>query len=116
MRSAAGYHSEWAFRIAAAKIPPSPTGAWKIYAVVCVEMIGGNRSDSIAFGAGVYDQGAKNYPADAKFHEREVGEKYRSYLVGTFKPGPERDIFLAPAGNPDVKAVWADRVFLVPAR
>jgi len=45
-----------------------------------------------------------------------VSGNYLSHLIGTFTPSPERDIFVAPVANPDVKAVWVDRVILVPAR
>ena len=110
-----GNHNEWAFRISAAKIPKSPTGAWKVYVVVRVEQATGAKLDSVAFAAGVYDNAAKNYLADTKFRAREVSGNYRRYLIGTFAPEPGRDIFVAPAGNPDVNAIWVDRVILVPA-
>jgi hypothetical protein len=111
-----GNHREWAFRIPADQIPKSPTGAWTAYVVARVEPANGGRGHSAAFGAGVYDNAANQYPADAKFPLRDVSENYRSYAVGTFEPGPARDIFVAPAGNPAVRAVWVDRVILIPQR
>jgi len=54
-----GTHREWAFRIPAAKIPPSPKVAWKAFVVVRVEKAAGARPDSAAFGAGIYDNVAK---------------------------------------------------------
>jgi hypothetical protein len=109
-----GHHSEWAFRVTGAAIPKSPTGRWKAYAVVRVEKTAEAKPDSVAFSAGVYDNAAKSHSVDAKFRVGEMSDGYRSYLVGAFEPGAQRDIFLAPAGNPEVKAVWVDRVFLVP--
>ena len=111
-----GNHSEWAFRIPAAKIPRSPTGAWQVYAVVRIEPNVAAKLDSMAFFAGVYDNAAKDYPANAKFSISEASKEFRSYLVGTFEPGADRDIFVSPAGNADASAVWVDRVVLVPRR
>jgi hypothetical protein len=111
-----GQHSEWAFRIGSAAIPKSPSGQWKVFAVVRVEKAAAAKPDSVAFGAGVYDNAAKNYPADKKFRVADTGDSFRSYSVGTFEPGAQRDIFVSPASNPGVKAIWVDRVFLVPAR
>ncbi|MSU56692.1 MAG: DUF4838 domain-containing protein [Pedosphaera sp.] len=111
-----GTHSEWAFRIGAKNIPASPTGKWKVYAVARVELSAEAKPDSAAFGAGVYDNAAKNYPTEKKFRVDEAGANYRSHLIGTFTPGPERDIFVSPLSNPGVKAVWVDRIFLVPAK
>ena len=111
-----GHHSEWAFRIPAAKIPKSPSGQWKVLAVVRIEKAAAAKPDSVAFGAGVYDNAAKSYPADKRIRLDEAGDAYRSHLIGTFAPGPQRDIFIAPPSNPGVKAIWVDRVFLVPAR
>ncbi len=111
-----GNHSEWAFRIPASKIPKSPTGSWQVYAIVRIEPNAAARPDSIAFYAGVYDNAAKDYPANAKFPINQTGIDYRSYLIGTFEPGPDRDIFVSPAGNADASAVWVDRVVLIPQR
>ena len=110
-----GNHSEWAFRLGGKQIPNSPTGKWKVYAVVRVEKSDDAKPGSLAFGAGVYDNTARNYPAEAKFRASETGNEYRSYLVGTYEPKPDRDIFICPLSGPGVKAIWVDRVFLVPA-
>jgi len=60
-----GSHSEWAFRIGSSRIPKSPSTKWKVYVVVRVEKAA-DANRFVAFGAGVYDDAAKNYPADAK--------------------------------------------------
>jgi len=108
-------HSEWAFRISNARIPESQSSKWKLFVVVRAEIAPDAKPDSIAFGAGVYDDVAKNYPAEAKFKVADLRDGYRSYSVGTFETGAQRDIFIAPASNPGVKAIWVDRVYLVPA-
>jgi hypothetical protein len=109
-----GNHREWAFRIAGAAIPKSPTGKWSAYAVVRVEKTADTKPDAVAFGAGVYDNAAKRHVADAQFKAGEAGSGYGSYLIGTFDPGPQRDLFIAPADSPGVTAVWVDRVLLSP--
>lgn len=111
-----GNHSEWAFRINASKIPASPTGRWQVYAVVRLEKSANAKADSAALSAGVYDNVAKSYPAERKFSVQELTETYRSQIIGTFAPSIDRDIFLSPLSNPGVKAVWIDRVFLLPVR
>jgi len=109
-----GDHAEWAFRISGERVfQKAKTGKWKIYAVVRVEKNPDAKTDSIAFAAGVYDAVVKNYPADAKFRVSETDNDYHSYLVGTFEPSAARDIFVSPANNPGVKAIWVDRIFLV---
>lgn len=110
-----GNHSEWAFRISGKTIPASPTGQWQLYAVTRVEQNADANPASPALNGGVYDNAAKNYPAERKLSIQELGAAYRSQLLGTFAPGTERDIFISPMNNPQVKAVWIDRVFLVPA-
>jgi len=67
-----GTHSEWAFRISGKQIPQSPTGKWKLYAIVRVEKTGDAKADSAAFGAGVYDNAAKRYPIEKKISARET--------------------------------------------
>jgi hypothetical protein len=110
-----GNHAEWAFRISGAKVlEKAKSGKWKMYAVVRVKENPDAKPDSIAFGVGVYDTAEKNYPADVKFRCSETDNDYHSYLVGTFEPSATRDIFVSPANNPGVKAVWIDRIYLVP--
>jgi hypothetical protein len=110
-----GNHSEWAFRISGKQIPGSPTGRWKLYAVMRVEKADNAGPESIAFGAGVYDNAAKNYPTEKKFFLHETANGYRSCFIGEFTPDTTRDIFVNPLSNPGVNAVWVDRIFLVPA-
>jgi hypothetical protein len=111
-----GNHSEWAFRISGKQLPASPTGKWKVYAVVRIEKANSAKPESPAFGAGVYDNAAKNYPAEKKFSVRETTEGYRSYLIGEVAPSAERDIFVNPLSNPGVSSVWVDRIYLVPPK
>lgn len=112
-----GSHKEWAFRIPGSKLPDkAQRGRWQVYAVIRVEKAADSQGGTSAFGAGVYDTKAKSYPADFKATVGETGEGYRSYLLGTVEMSPDRDIYVAPSGNASVKAVWVDRVYLVPAR
>jgi hypothetical protein len=112
-----GHHQEWAFRISGKTLPAkAQTGKWKVYAIVRVEKEPGAAADGIAFGAGVYDNAARSYPADFKARLGDTSETYRSYLVGTVETSPDCDIWVAPAGNQAVKAIYVDRVYLVPER
>ena len=112
-----GTHQEWAFRIPGKKLPvKAQTGHWKIYAVVRVEKNPGGKADSTAFEAGVYDIAEKKAKAGCHPQIKETGDDYRSYLIGTVETNPDRDIWVAPAGNEGVKALYVDRVFLMPAK
>jgi len=111
-----GSHKEWAFRISANRIPSSPTGSWKTYVIARVEAAADAPPDTAAFTAGVYDNAAKNSPAQARFSVSDTGAGYRSHLIGDFAPNEHRDIYVAPAGQPGVRALWVDRIYLVPAR
>ena len=112
-----GNHQEWAFRIAGTALPrKAQTGKWKVYAVVRVEQEPGAAADGVAFSAGVYDNRTRAHVADFKAGLGDTSAAYRSYLVGTVETSPDRDIWIAPAGNKAVRAIYVDRVFLVPAR
>ena len=111
-----GDHAEWAFRISGANLPAkAQNGRWKIYAVVRVEKMADCKTDSVVFAGGVYNTKEKNYPAGFKVKAHDAGENYRSYLIGTVEINPDRDIWIAPAKNPGVKAIWIDRVYLIAA-
>ena len=71
---------------------------------------------AVAFSAGVYDNKTRAYPADFKARLGDAGPAYCSYLLGTVEFNPDRDLWVAPAGNKAVKAIYVDRIFLVPAR
>ena len=112
-----GDHKEWAFRIAGKALPPkAQNGKWRVYAVVRVEKEPGTAGDGIAFGAGVYDNLTRGSLADFKARLADTGDTYRSYLLGTVETSPDRDIWVAPAGNKAVRAIYVDRVFLAPVR
>ncbi len=112
-----GDHQEWAFRVSGEKLPDRAfQGRWKVYAVVRIKPNDkGCPPGSVVFAAGVYDNQTKKSMADFKGVATSDSEKYRSYLVGTVQFNPHRDIWVSPAKNSDVKAVWVDRVYLVPA-
>jgi len=110
-----GNHREWAFRIIGKTLPPKArSGKWRVYAVVRVERQPGAAPEGIAFDAGVYDSVTRAYPASFKVPVAETVDAYRSYLLGTVDISPDRDIWVAPAANKAVKAIYVDRIFLVP--
>jgi hypothetical protein len=110
-----GNHSEWAFRINGkdimAKAPPK---ACKVYVIARVEKHPGTNTASVAFAAGVYDTERKDYPAQARIKLEDATQEYHAWPIGSFEPSATRDIFVSPASNPAVKAIWIDRVYLVP--
>lgn len=109
-----GNHTEWAFRIAGKSLPPkAQTGKWSVYVAVRVEKAVGASNDEVAFTAGVYDNQTRAYPANFKARLSETTDTYRLYPVGTVETSADRDIWIAPAGNKAVKALYVDRVFLV---
>ena len=110
-----GKHSEWAFRIAAKSLPAKArTGKWTVYVVVRVEKEAGGSGDGIAFTAGVYDNRSREHPATLQAKLSETPNEYHLYKLGTVDMGPDRDIWIAPASNKSVKAVYVDRVYLLP--
>ena len=110
-----GSHSEWAFRISGKDIMARhPATKCKVYVIARVEELGTTNDTSTAFVGGVYDNEKKDYPAQLKINLNEAIDKYHTWLIGSFEPSATRDIFVAPASNPAVKAVWVDRVYLVP--
>lgn len=111
-----GSHHEWAFQIPVSKLPASArTGRWKVYIVTRVQKKPGGHPESGAFTAGVWDADARASRADLGIPLAATPDGYRSYLLGTVDFKPNQYIWAAPTANPDVEAVWIDRVFLVPA-
>ena len=111
-----GNHSEWAFRINGKAIAAShPAKRCKLYVVARVEKDAGTNS-SVAFAVGIYDNEKKDYPTQAKINCLEAGQTYHSYFIGSFEPSESRDVFVSPASNAAVKAIWIDRAYLVPNR
>ena len=111
-----GDHAEWAFRVEGAKLPAkAQSGKWKVYAVVRIKREGECDPNAVVFSAGVYDNNQKTHPAGLQVKGAAASESYRSYLIGTVELNPSRDIWVSPANNKCVKAVWIDRLFLVPA-
>ncbi len=112
-----GSHAEWAFRIPGKALPErAQHGSWKVYAVIRVEKAPGAPPDAVAFSAGVYDTKARTYPAELKPRLRDVGEGYHAYLLGTMETTPDRDLWVAPPANASVRALYVDRLYLVPAQ
>jgi len=115
-----GSHHEWALQIPVNKLPAAArTGRWKVYAVIRVQKKVGAPTAAAptaasAFTSGVYDSEERVSRADAKATVAEAGDSYRSYFLGTvdFKPG--QYVWVAPAANAEVEAIWVDRIYLVP--
>jgi hypothetical protein len=112
-----GDHNEWAFRIIGGKLPSRALDAkWNIYAVVRVGAANKEiPAGSALFTAGVYDTQTRKAVAEFSAAPGPEARGYHSYLIGTTELNAHRDIWIAPAKNPAVKAVWIDRVYLAPA-
>jgi len=110
-----GTHREWAFRIRGTRLPAkAQQGKWKVYAVVRVETQPDASPDGLAFCAGVYDNRSRSHPADFKARVADTYSGYRSYLVGIAELSADRDIWVAPAANNCVRAIYVDRILLCP--
>ncbi len=112
-----GRHKEWACTFVGSRLPAkAQRGHWDIYAVVRIEPGTETKPDAPAFSAGVYDEQARKSLASLSVSRAQAGEGYHSHLIGTVEMNPECEIYVAPAANDAARAVWVDRVFLVPAR
>ena len=60
-----------------------------------------------------YDDKVRSHPASFSARVGDVSQQYRSYLLGTIETSPDRDIWVAPAENKSVRAIYVDRIFLV---
>jgi hypothetical protein len=112
-----GRHKEWACMFVGNRLPEkAQNGRWDVYAVVRIERGTEVKPDTLAFSAGVYDEKARQSLASLSASPAQAGEGYHSHLIGTIEMNPDCAIYVAPGANDSVRAVWVDRVFLVPAR
>lgn len=112
-----GSHREWACKFPVRAFPPAArTGKWQVYAVARVEASGAPGPEALAFTAGVYDEAARASRGSIAVKLRAASAEYRSYLLGTVDLRAEQIVWVAPPANPAVKAVWVDRVYLLPSR
>lgn len=111
-----GDHKEWAFRIHGDKLPERALhGRWNVYAVVRIKPVTNCPPGTAIFSAGVYDNQAKKPVTEFNAVAGDSAQRYHSYLVGPVEFNKHRDIWVSPPKNPGIKAVWVDRVYLVPA-
>lgn len=107
-------HNEWAFQLPISRLPETgQKGRWKIYAVIRVEGEE-DTTNARAFTAGVWDAGAATSRGDIAVSRHDAGTGYRSYLLGTVATNAEQYIWVAPAQGSAAKAIWVDRILLVP--
>ena len=112
-----GRHKEWACMFVGSRLPEkAQRGRWDVYAVVRIERGTEAKPEALAFSAGVYDEQARKSLASLSVPPAQAGEGYRSHLIGTVEMNPGCAIYVAPGANDSVRAVWVDRVFLVPSR
>jgi hypothetical protein len=112
-----GSHHEWAFQIPLEKLPArAQKGKWQVYAVIRVEKAADADPNSAAFTAGVYDAGASASRGEIGVAVANAPEMYKSYLLGTMETNKDQYVWVAPTANPGIKAVWVDRMYLVPAK
>jgi len=110
-----GSHHEWAFQVPLDRLPArARKGRWQVYAVVRVEKTPDADPNAAAFTAGVYDTAARASRGEIRVRIADAAETYRSYLLGTVETNADQYVWAAPTAVPGVKAVWVDRVYLVP--
>jgi hypothetical protein len=113
-----GSHHEWAFQLPIERLPArARSGKWQVYVVARAEAEGASPDRATAaFTAGVYDGGARVNRAERSVSLGEAGAGYRSYLLGTVDLNAGQYLWVAPTANTNVRAVWVDRVYFVPAK
>ena len=112
-----GDRSDWATQFPVARLPKAvQSGKWKVYLVARVQKKASATSKTAAFTAGVYDSEARTSRAEIATSVADASEDYRTYPIGTVDLKPGQYIWAAPAANPEIEAVWVDRVYLVPEK
>jgi hypothetical protein len=99
-----------------------------VYVVLRVDKKAGVDPQKDAFWAGVWDIGKWASAGEIRGKIADTDERaYRSFLIGTVELNPNMYIWVAPpaagidgpvhvsADEANVKAIWVDRVYLVPA-
>lgn len=89
-------------------------GRYQVYFVARVETGENPAAGGNAFQCRVFDASAAKNVVDRMVKVSETGPGYRSYLAGTVDVNSYSRLWLGHAHNPAVKAVWLDRLFLVP--
>jgi len=108
-------HRERAYIVHFRSLPlKARTGKWKVYAVVRVEKDAD--ASGTVFTAGVYDLKSKSNVIQMAADAKDADSGYKAYLVGTVDASSERCVWIAPDGARGTKAIWVDRVYLVPAK
>ena len=109
-----GGHNEWAVALPldAPALARSKGQRWRMAVAVRVEKTG---QEGVAFTYGLYDGEAKKGLGGGAVKAADIkGDGYALYEVGTHQAGPQRYLWVAPAGNAaNVPAVWVDRFVLV---
>jgi len=110
-----GTHHEWAVQFPFSKAPErARSGRWKVYASVRIDRGESPNPGAGAFTAGIYDAGSGEGKGQVAVTVGEATDSYRSYLLGTVTSRAEMYVWVAPVPGSGVKAVWVDRVYLVP--
>jgi hypothetical protein len=108
-------HREWAYSVRFNEMPnKARTGKWKVYAVVRVDKDAGTAGT--VFTAGVYDEKSRSEAAQLRVEANDADAGYKAYLIGTVDATADRYVWVAPAETKGAKAVWVDRIYLVPAK
>jgi hypothetical protein len=113
-----GDHHEWAVQFPLAELPARVrSGKWRVYALIRMERKAGaaRAATGAAFTAGVYDGGAHASRGEIAVPVGSVSAGFQPYLLATVDANAEQYVWVAPAANPQVKAVWVDRLYFVPA-
>lgn len=112
-----GTHHEWAFQLPIVSLPArARKGRWQVSVVLRVESEPGADPKTPAFTAGVYDGGEHANSVNIAPPLSQTAPTYRAYLLGTVDTTVEQYIWVAPTAQPGIRALWIDRVYLMPAR
>ncbi|MDD5599114.1 MAG: DUF4838 domain-containing protein [Victivallaceae bacterium] len=102
-----GNHTEWAVQY----VPP-PLSPVRCYVVIRCDVKPGAASSGPAFTAGIYDNKNRRGTSISKTVALTADGKYHAYDLGVYylKNGY---VWVAPVNNPEVKALYIDRIFFV---
>jgi len=91
-------------------------GHYKVYYVARIEAADGAQADAPAFSVRIHDGPSGKYIAERTIKVSEAASGYRSFLVGPVELGSYARLWMGHAHDDAVKAVWFDRVILVPVK
>ena len=88
-------------------------GPWKCYVVARCEM---TKPKGAAFILGIHDPQRNNFAAYSRIDASRVADgEYHTFAIPMDELRPHMYFWLSPAGNPNIKHIYVDRIFFIKA-